>query len=109
MTSWPFAVFLLVVWCLWAGAAAAHRAAEDARRGIPEGQRGGVSILPAIPVFPVVSWSIAWLMDRAVSPWGTWAVGVSHGVFAACLFISLVRDRRRIRLVKGGAGRGRFR
>lgn len=103
--SWLLALFILVVWCLWVVAAAAQRAAEDARRGIPEGQRGGVSILPVIPVFPVVLWVIAWLIDRAFSPWGTWAIGVAHGVFAAYMAVSLVRDWRCLRTLDGAAGR----
>jgi hypothetical protein len=85
----------------------AQRAAEDVRRGTPEGQRGGVSILPDIPVFPVVLWGIAWLIDRAIDPWGTWAVAGAHGVFAACLVVSLVRDWRYLRSLAGAAGRGR--
>ena len=94
MSSWRLALFILVVWCLWAVASAAQRAAKDARRGSPEGQRGGVSILPVIPVLPTVLWGIAWLIDRAASPWGTWGVGTAHGVFAACLAVSLVRAWR---------------
>jgi hypothetical protein len=105
--SWLLALFILVVWCLWAVAVAAQRAVEDARRGIPEGRRGGVSIFPVIPVFPVVLWGIGWLIDRAVSPWGTWAVGVAHGVFAACLAVSLSRDWPCLRSLDDTAGRDR--
>jgi len=92
MPSWLLGLFFFFVWSLWAVAAVAQRAAEDARRGIPEGQRGGVSFLPVIPVFPAVLWGIAWLIDWAASPWGTVVVGVAHSVFAVCLAVSLVRD-----------------
>lgn len=97
MSSWLLALFILVVWCLWAVVAVAEREAEDARRGIPEGQRGGVSLLPVIPVFPIGLWCIAWLIDRVVSPWGTWIVGSAHGVLAVCLTVSLVRALRCLR------------
>lgn len=107
MPSWLLALFILVVWCLWAVAAAAQCAAEQARHGVPEGQRSGVSILPVIPVFPMVLWGIAWLIDRAASPWGTWAVGVAHGVFAAYLTVSVVRDWRCLRSLDDAAGRDR--
>jgi hypothetical protein len=105
--SWLLASLIFVVWCLWAVAAVAQRAAEDVRRGTPEGQPGGVSILPVIPAFPVVLWGIAWLIDRVIDPWGTWAVAGAHGVFAACLVVTLVRDWRDLRSLDGAAGRGR--
>jgi hypothetical protein len=74
MPSWLLASLLFVGWCLWAVAAVSQRAAEAVRRGTPEGQRGAVSILPFIPVFSVVLWGIAWLLDRAIDPCVTWAV-----------------------------------
>ncbi len=92
MPAWVLLSFILLVWCLWAVAAAAERAAEEARRGIPVGQRGGVSILPVIPLFPLSLWGAAWVIDRVAHPWGTIAVGVSHVVFALYLTVSLVRD-----------------
>ena len=71
MPSWLLAWFILLVWCLWAVATAAQHAADAARRGIPKGQRGGVSLLPVIPVYPVLAWGIAFLIDRVANPWGT--------------------------------------
>ncbi len=97
MASWQLALFIFAVWCLWAVAGAAERAADEARRGIPREIRGGISILPVIPVFPVVLWAIAWLIDLVVSPWGTWTIGIAHGVFAVCLAVSLVRNARCVR------------
>jgi hypothetical protein len=105
--SWLLASLIFVVWCLWAVAAVAQRPTEDARRGTPAGQRGGVSILPGIPVFPVVLWGIARMIDRPIDPCGTWTVVGAHGVFAACLVVSFVLDWRYHRSVDGAAGRGR--
>ncbi len=90
--SWPLLAGVFVVWCLWAIAASIQRAAEDARKGIPKEQRGGVSILPVIPLNPLVLWGVACLIDDFSSPWGTLIVGTGHGVFAAFLFVSIVRD-----------------
>ena len=106
MPSWLLASLIFVVWCLWT-VAVAQRAAEDVRRGTPEGQRGGVSILPVIPAFPVVLWGIAWLFDRGIDPSGTWAVAGAHGVFAACLVVSLVRGCGYLRSLDLAPGRGR--
>ena len=107
MPSWLLASFIFVVWSLSIVAAVVQRAADDARDGTPEGQRGGVSILPGIPVFPIALWGIAWLIDRVLNPWGTWAIAGAHGVFAACLIASLVRDWRYLRSLDDAAGRGR--
>lgn len=97
MPPWVLPLFVFIVWCLWALAAAAQCAAEDARRGIPDGQRAGTSLAPAIPVFPLALWGAAWLIDYAASPWGTRLVGGAHAVFAVCLVVSLVRDLRCLR------------
>ncbi len=92
LSSWPLLVGVFVVWCLWAIAASIQRAAEDARKGIPKEQRGGVSILPVIPLNPLVLWGVAYLIDDVSNPWGTLIVGAGHGVFAVLLMISIVRD-----------------
>jgi hypothetical protein len=105
--SWLLASLIFVVWCLWAVAAVAQRAAEDARRGTPAVQRGGVSILRVIPVFPVVVWGIVWMIDCAIDPRGKCAVAGAHDVFAACPVVSLMRDWRYHRSVDGAAWRGR--
>ena len=97
MPSWALPLFVFLVWCLWAVAAATQRAAEDARRGIPVGHRGGVSVLPVIPLFPLAFWACAWLIDRAAGPWGTVFVGASHLAFAVGLTVSILRDSRRLR------------
>ena len=76
---------------------------REAYGGIPEGQRGGVSILPGIPVFPLAFWGIAWMIDRAARPWGTIVIGVAHVVFAMWLIISIARDWRFLRSTDGPA------
>lgn len=97
MPPWLLPVFIFAVWCLWAVAAMVGRAAEDARRDLPNGQRGGVSVLPVIPVFPLAFWGAALLIDWAADPWGTRAVGSLHVLFALCLVVSIVRDFLRLR------------
>ena len=101
MLSWIFPPFLLAVWFLWVYACAVGRAADGARRGIPEGKRGGTSIFPFIPVFPLAFWGIAWVIDRIASPWGTVGVGAAHVVFAGVLVVTIVRDLRDIRSIDG--------
>jgi len=101
MLPWIFPLFILAVWLLWFDACVIGGAADAARRGIPEGERGGSSILPGIPVFPLTFWGIAWVIDRAASPWGTLVVGAAHVVFAGVLLVTIVRDVRDLRSIDG--------
>lgn len=103
MPSWLLLVFVLVVWCLWVMACAAQRDVEDARRGLAEGQRRGVSFLPVMPVFPLLLWGAACLLDGIADPWGTLIVGSLHAMFAVILVASIVRDWRRLRSLTKGA------
>ena len=95
VSSWLLLIVLFLVWRLWGIAAAVQRAVADVRRGT-EVPRGGVSVFPVIPLFPLAFWGVAILVDRAAAPWGTWTVGLAHGGFAVCLVISIVRDYRRL-------------
>jgi hypothetical protein len=97
MSSWLLLLLIVTAWLLWTFATAARLAVEDTRRGVPEDQRRGVSILPAIPVLPLSLWAIALLIDLAVEPWGTWVAGSGHAVMAVLATGSFVRDVWRIR------------
>ncbi len=97
------AILLVVVfaaWVAWVMAGVAGIALEDARLGVPEAERRGVSILPAIPLFPLVVWGVALLIDLAADPWGTRVVG---GVHAAWLVVNaglVLRDVLRLRAIE---------
>ncbi len=97
MPPWVLLLFILLVWCLWAVAAATELAAEDALRGVPAEQRRGVSLFPILPVFPLILWGFAWLIDRAAGPWGSMIVGAGHLVFTVYLTVSIARNARRLR------------
>ncbi len=96
-------VFLFLVWFLWVIACAGETAVSNARRGMPKGRRGGASILPGIPVFPLAFWGVAWIIDSVVSPWGSIIVGGAHVVFVIFLIVSIVRDLRYLRSIDGPA------
>jgi len=97
MPWWLLLALIFFVWCLWAVAATAQVAVENARRPLPDGQRSGMSPAPVIPIFPLVLWGVAILIDLVVDPWGTIIFGSLHAVFAAILVVSIVRDWRRLR------------
>jgi hypothetical protein len=84
-------------WGLLFAAAAANRAFEEARAGVPEAKRGGVSIVPAIPFIPLAFWGAAVLIDRFAAPWGTALIGGLHAVLAVVFAASIGRDWWRIR------------
>ena len=56
-----------------------------------------MSVIPVIPLCPLVFWGIATLIDLGIDPWGTILVGALHVVFAIVLVISIWRDRLLIR------------
>jgi hypothetical protein len=97
MLWWLLLAELLVVWLLWAAAAATQRALHDARHRVPESQRGGVSIVPIIPALPLAFWGVALLVDLVAGPWGTVSVGGLHAVLGAVFVGCIVRDRWRRR------------
>ena len=103
MATWFLPVFLFLVWFVWVIACAGETAVSNARRGIPEGRRGGASFFPGIPVFPLVFWGVAWIIDSVVSPWGSSIVGGAHVVFLILLIVSIVRDLRYLRSIDGPA------
>jgi len=94
------ALLLLVVFAAWVlifAAAGLRKAVEDARRGVPEGERSGVIAAPIIPVFPLAVWGLALLADRVVPPWGTGVVGSIHAIGVA---VSVALISWRIRLLR---------
>jgi hypothetical protein len=97
MPWWLLLLIVFFVWCLWAAAAAAQVAVENARQALPGGHRRGISFVPVIPVFPLVFWGAAKLIDLVVDPWGTRIVASLHAVFAVILVASIVRDSMRLR------------
>lgn len=97
MPWWGLLIEVLVVWLLWGIAAAVGHAVADTRSGIPEGQRGGVSIAPIFPVFPLAFWGVALLVDRAIGPWGTLVVSWFHAVLGVVFTGSIAREWWRLR------------
>jgi len=82
------------VWFLWAWAAIAEKRAGEIRRGIPAEKRGGVSIMPIIPLFPLVFWGAACLVDVWFAPWGSLVIAGLHLVLALPMIFTVVRDVR---------------
>lgn len=88
---------VFAVWLLGGIASAAGHAFEAARRGIPEGQRGGATLAPLVPVVPLAFWGAALLADFAVGPWGTVVVGWLHAALGVVFAGTIARNWRRLR------------
>ena len=74
----------MLIWSLHMYCSAMRNAIEDARNGLPEERRRGVSILPAIPLIPLLFMSLAALIDRWHNPYGTLSIAglhMAYGVF----------------------------
>ena len=96
--AWLLPLLLFGVWFLWTFAAIAEKRAGEVRAGTPPERRGGVSILPVIPLFPLFFWGVAWFADRFFPPWGSIVVGGLHVVLALFMLATLFRDLRFCRL-----------
>ena len=94
MSSWILLVFLLVVWVLWLFSCMAEVAVSEARRGIPEGERREVSILPGFPIFPLAFWGAALLVDWLANPWGTIAIAGVHIILGIGWAASIFRNTK---------------
>ena len=97
MTTWILPVFLLAAWGLWFITCVVEAGLSDVRRGVPDDERHGVSLLPVIPLYPAVAWGIAVLIDRFFSPWGTYSIGGIHVVLGITWGISLIRNLRELK------------
>ena len=94
MSPWSLLAFLLFIWVLWLFASMAEVAVSEARKGVPEGERRGVSLLPGIPVFPLLFWGIALLIDWISNPWGTFVIGGTHIILGIVWTVSIIRNMR---------------
>ena len=100
MPWWFLLIFVFFAWCLWAVAALAQRTVRQAKQGVLAENRGGMSIGPVIPLFPLSSFGIAKLLDVIVAPWGTWSIVILHGIMVVACTFTLVRDLLRLRSLR---------
>ena len=92
-------VILLLSWFFFALTLQGKIAIEDEMNGIPKDKRRGTSILPLFPIIPLVLWSIAWLLDRVISPWGSWSFLILHSILLLASIFIITRDTFRLRRI----------
>lgn len=88
-------VAIVVAWLLWAVVCRLALAADKLQKKRPPD--AGFSIVPVIPLFPLLFIGLAWLIDRFASPWGTRIVGGLHLLLIAIYLIGIIYEARRMR------------
>ena len=95
-------VVVFVSWLAISLAPAGKLAIEDARVGVPEDKRRGVSILPGFPLFPLLFWGLACLIDLFCAPWGSWSIIALHSIALVAAIFTIVRDTLVLRRIDAG-------
>jgi hypothetical protein len=84
MTSILFVAFLFLVWSLAIPVSVWHRAAK--------GDFGGTSILPTIPICPLVAWGIAAALNLFGDGMGFTLVGGAHALLLVVFLASAAKS-----------------
>ncbi len=98
MTWWLLLIVLMVIWLAWGAAGLLELKAQKL-----EGKRppdAGFSIVPVFPLFPVVLFGIAKLIDVFVAPSGSLSIFWLHMALAAAIAVTIARDLFRIRAAR---------
>jgi hypothetical protein len=102
MPGWSLLLLVFVAWCLLCSEGAMRVALRNATDPLPDGSRRGYSCLPVVPIFPLILWGIAKLIDQRASPWGTDVIGAIHALFGLYFVVLLVRDGWRLKRMRRG-------
>ena len=89
MTHLQVLMIATCTWIVWCPAAALQSAAG--------GGSGHVSVFPALPVFPLFAWGLAYWLQTKELTIGVALVGVAHLALLALMLVSIVRSRRTLR------------
>ncbi|MCA9005941.1 MAG: hypothetical protein KDA70_11785 [Planctomycetaceae bacterium] len=92
MSPWILPVLIFATWSAACIASASQKAVDDAKQKVPEDQRGGVSILPTIPIVPLFFWGLAWAIDLVAAPWGTYCIGGFHSIILTVSISTILYD-----------------
>lgn len=88
MSTWTLLSLVTITWLLWAvDALHGHYIAKCAGRAQPD---SGVSLVPIIPLFPLLFFALAKIADNVVPLWGTWVIGGSHMLLATGFCVAMI-------------------
>ncbi|MES2641955.1 MAG: hypothetical protein V4850_20865 [Myxococcota bacterium] len=85
-------------WLLWVVACVRGLSADIAEGKRPHDAR--FSLMPVIPVFPLMAIGLAMGIDGLSAPWGTRLIGGSHALLVILYIGSIIRDVCRLQRVR---------
>jgi hypothetical protein len=85
-------IVIFVSWFAFVLVPAGRLAIEDERNNVPKDKRRGTSILPGFPIFPLIAWGVALVVNYFIPPWGLWAFLGIHGILLAVSLCIIARD-----------------
>ena len=89
MTHLQVLLVATLTWIAWVPTTALDKRAR--------GDRGSMSIAPVLPFFPLAAWGLAWVLHSMHLPTAVTFVGVAHLVLLACMVVSMLMSRSKIR------------
>jgi len=81
--------FFFVVWIAWIPAVLLEKKAA--------GDEGGTSIVPVIPLFPLVAWGAAYGLNLIGESWGTFSIGAIHLLLLAWMLLSIIKSWHKLK------------
>ena len=92
---WTLVAIVVVAWLLWAAVGLFSLEADKIQKKRPPD--AGFSILPVVPLFPLLFIGLAWLIDEYAWPWGTRIIGGLHVLLIVIYLVGIVYEMRRTR------------
>jgi hypothetical protein len=93
-------IVIFVSWFIITLVPVGENAIEDARNHVPEDKRHKTSILPGFPLFPLIAWGVAVIIDHYYYPWGSWTFLGIHGALLVISLSIIIRDILRLRKIR---------
>jgi hypothetical protein len=100
MPIWVFLPILFLVWFLVVVDKLLWTTIVQIRNGVPADQRTGVSIVPELPLNPLLFWGVAALINRSFDPWGTRLVLAFHLIIGVVSIARIIRSRITLRTLE---------
>lgn len=89
MSHWLVLIIATITWIAWIPACAFAR--------LVQGRSGGISILPAFPMFPLAAWGLAYTLHAAGRPLGVAFVGLVHLILLGWMILDILKSKRILR------------
>jgi len=98
MSLLSLSLLVTVAWLLWAVGGALALYADKLEHKRP--RDAGFSVVPIIPVFPLLAVLVAFVVDKLVTPWGTRLVGAIHVLLILAFLVGIGHELRRIKSMR---------